>query len=142
MDPVAVGAVLLAIVSGAAGEASSRAWDGLRRLVRRPAEDHSGRVEPAATVQGGVAELVALEQVPSNDRAVVLAQALLARAGADSAFRNGLETWWTQVSEVQTGRGDVTSTITGGTQYGPVVQGRDFSGLTFHTSSIPRSSEE
>lgn len=27
--------------------------------------------------------------------------------------------------------GDVTSTIRGGTQYGPVVQGRDFTDLTF-----------
>lgn len=31
----------------------------------------------------------------------------------------------------QVSGGDVTSTIIGGTQYGPVLQGRDFTGLTF-----------
>ncbi|GCD99328.1 hypothetical protein EHYA_07043 [Embleya hyalina] len=31
----------------------------------------------------------------------------------------------------------VTNTITGGTQHGPVLQGRDFSDLTFHTQPPP-----
>ncbi|WP_321170676.1 hypothetical protein [Embleya scabrispora] len=33
----------------------------------------------------------------------------------------------------------VTNTITGGTQHGPVLQGRDFSGVTFHTQPPPPS---
>jgi hypothetical protein len=33
--------------------------------------------------------------------------------------------------------GDVTSTISGGTQYGPVVQGRDFTDLTFGSPAPP-----
>ena len=30
---------------------------------------------------------------------------------------------------------DVTSTVSGGVQYGPVLQGRDFTGLSFGTAS-------
>ena len=33
--------------------------------------------------------------------------------------------------------GDVTNTISGGTQYGPVLQGRDFTGLTFGSPAPP-----
>jgi hypothetical protein len=36
VDPVTLGAVLLAIVSGAAGEAGSRLWDKVSTLVRAP----------------------------------------------------------------------------------------------------------
>ena len=141
MDPVTVGAVVLAIVSGAAGAASGRLWDGLRRLVRRSPEGQPAGMDPPTMVPGGIAEFVALEQAPGNDRAVALAEALLARAGADTAFRQELETWWTQASQLRTGRGDVTSTITGGTQYGPVLQGRDFTGLTFQASPMPQPPE-
>ena len=32
---------------------------------------------------------------------------------------------------VRAAEGNVTNTISGGTQYGPVLQGRDFSNITF-----------
>jgi hypothetical protein len=100
MDPVTVGAVVLAIVSGVASEAADRLWDGLRRLVRRSPEGQPGGMDPAATLPDGIAELVALEQAPTNVRAVALAETLVARAGADTAFRQELETWLAQASFV------------------------------------------
>jgi hypothetical protein len=54
----------------------------------------------------------------------------MARADADSGFRDSLQAWWQQASQIHIG-GDVTNTVSGGTQYGPVLQGRDYSGLTF-----------
>ena len=36
--------------------------------------------------------------------------------------------------------GNVTNTISGGTQHGPVLQGRDFTGLTFGSSPAPPAS--
>jgi hypothetical protein len=83
-----------------------------------------------------------LEQAPANeDQAVALAEVLLMRAEADIAFRRDLEAWWAQTSQIRTGPGSVTSTITGGSQYGPVLQGRDFTGLTFNVGSSPERSE-
>jgi len=35
------------------------------------------------------------------------------------------------------GGGYTRSTIGGGTQYGPVLQGRDFTGLTFDSPAVP-----
>jgi hypothetical protein len=88
-------------------------------------------------VPDGAAELAALEQAPSDSRrAVALAEVLAARAGADREFRRALEGWWDQASQLWAG-GTVSSTISGGTQHGPVLQGRDFSGLTFGTSAVP-----
>ncbi len=86
---------------------------------------------------GGAAELAALEQAPGDERrAVALAQVLLARAGADAGFGQALAAWWQQASQVQVS-GDVTNTISGGIQHGPVLQGRDFTGLTFGTPAAP-----
>ena len=79
----------------------------------------------------GEAELAALEQAPADERrAVALAEVLVARAGADSEFGDALAAWWEQASRIQIG-GDVTNTVSGGTFHGPVLQGRDFTGLTF-----------
>jgi hypothetical protein len=94
-------------------------------------------------VASGEGELVALEQAPADERkAVALGEALLARAGADAAFQRELETWWAEASQTYPDHGNVTSTITGGTQYGPVLQGRDFTNLTFHTSQAPQPPED
>lgn len=38
-----------------------------------------------------------------------------------------------------TAAAEVHNTISGGTQHGPVIQGRDISGLTFHSVAPPRS---
>ena len=77
---------------------------------------------------------VALEQAPADERrALALAEVLVARAAADAGFGEALQAWWEQASLIRIG-GDVANTISGGTQYGPVLQGRDFSGLTFNTA--------
>jgi hypothetical protein len=132
MDPVTIGAVVLAIVSGAAGAASGKLWDGLTVLVRRPFRGHAGA---ATVVPSGAVELAAVEQAPGNQAyAVALGEALLARADADATFRRDLESWWAEASQVHADPSSVTNTIRGGTQYGPVLQGRDFTGLTFNSS--------
>ena len=82
----------------------------------------------------GSGELSALQQAPADERlAVALAEVLVARANVDAEFRNALESWWEQASQVRISGGDVANTITGGTQYGPVLQGLAFTGVTFNT---------
>jgi hypothetical protein len=138
VDPVTVGAVLLAIVSGAAGEAGSRLWAGVSALVRRPFR-HRGPDDSAISLRSGDAELKALEEAPSDQaRARALAEVLVARGDADADFGRGLQEWWAQASQVRTGEGNVTNTISGGTQNGPVLQGRDFNGpITFGSAPPP-----
>ncbi len=132
MNPVTVGAVLLAIASGAAGEAGSKLWDAIATLARRPFGNRTKRT--AESIASGAAELAALEAAPHDgERAVALAQALLARSDADSAFRQELEAWWAQTKLLSAGAGSVTNTITGGVHHGPVLQGRDFTNVSFGT---------
>ena len=145
MDPVTIGAVLLAIAGGAGGELGGRLWDGVSALVRRPFRHGQAAATSGAAVavppQSGEAELAALERSPADKgRAEALAQVLLARADADGDFMRGLEGWWEQAAPIRTGEGNVTNTISGGTQYGPVLQGRDFTGpLTFGAITAPPS---
>jgi hypothetical protein len=96
--------------------------------VSRPFR-HAGT---APSTTSGVHELAALEGAPGEERqAVALAEVLIARAGSDDEFRQALENWWEQASRLPAHGGNVANTISGGTQNGPVLQGRDFSGLTF-----------
>jgi hypothetical protein len=138
MDPVTVGAVLLAIVSGAGEGLGARLWEGVVSLVRRPFRRKAAggdAAAAAAVLPSGEAELAALEQAPGDQRkAVALAEALLARSGADEEFGRALEGWWQQAEPVRASLGNVTNVISGGTQHGPVLQGRDFSGITFGAS--------
>jgi hypothetical protein len=128
MDPVTMGAVLLAIVTGVAEDVGSKLWGSITTLVRRPFTHPQGN-GTVELVGSGAAELAALERSPHDEqRALALARALLARAGADDAFRQELEAWWAQAESLRTGDGGVTNTISGGTQHGPVFQGRDFTG--------------
>lgn len=135
MDPVTIGAVLQAVVSGAGSELGSKLGDGLVSLVRRPFHRKGAASGDAATVvPAGEVELAALQQAPGDERrAVALAEALLARSGADDEFRRALESWWQQAGPIRAvlNIGNVTNTISGGSQQGPVVQGRDFSNITF-----------
>jgi hypothetical protein len=109
---------------GGAGGDRGRGWRF--RRARAVAED-------TAALPSGSAELVALEQAPGDEqRAIALAEVLVARADADSEFGEALQAWWAQASQLSIG-GDVTNTISGGTFHGPVLQGRDFTGLTFTT---------
>jgi hypothetical protein len=77
-------------------------------------------------VSTGEAELTALAQSPADERrAAALAKILDARAAADSDFAAALASWWELASRVNVS-GNVTNTISGGTQHGPVLQGRFF----------------
>jgi hypothetical protein len=136
MDPVTIGAVLVAIAGGAGGALGAHVWAAVSALVRRPFR-HAHTGEAAAALPSGEAELAALEQAPADQgRAVALARVLVTRAEADSGFREALEGWWAQASQIQVG-GNVTNTVSGGTFHGPVLQGRDFSGLTFGSTAPP-----
>jgi hypothetical protein len=143
MDPVTIGTVLLAIVSGAGGQLGTQLWEGMVSLVRRPFHHKpatSGDAARATVLPTGKAELEALRQAPGDQRrAVTLAEALLARSGADDEFRRALEGWWALAEPIRASLniGNVTNTISGGTQYGPVVQGRDFSNISFGASAAP-----
>ena len=81
----------------------------------------------------GEAELAALQQAPGDQqKAVALAEVLLARAQADAEFGQALrELVGRRPSRSGRASANVTNTISGGTQHGPVLQGRDFSNLTF-----------
>jgi hypothetical protein len=116
-----------------------QAWAGLSALVRRPFRHPAAAADVAGTtaVSSGVGELVALEQVPSDPtRGQLLSTALAVRAALDADFRTGLQQWHESAKLVRTGDGDVHNSVSGGHQYN-VVQGRDFSGLTFTSNAAP-----
>jgi hypothetical protein len=132
MDPITLGAVLLAVVTGVSEALGSQLWAGVTSLIRRPLRRKTTPGGNAAPVPSGEAELAALQQAPGDQqKAVALAEVLLARADADDGFRQALVSWWGQAEPVRASIGTVTNTISGGTQYGPVLQGRDFSNITF-----------
>jgi hypothetical protein len=142
MDPVTIGAVLLAIVSGAGGQLGTQLWEGVVSLVRRPFHSKAtARGDPtAAVVPTGEAELAALRQAPGDQqKAVALAETLLAKSSSDDEFRRALESWWQQAEPICVSIGNVTNTISGGTQHGPVLQGRDFSNITLGAAPDPPS---
>ncbi|MCX5610233.1 hypothetical protein OHB39_22045 [Streptomyces sp. NBC_00047] len=130
MDPISVG--LLLALAGGAGDALGRdAWSGLRALVRRPFRHGSGAVDAP---QLGEAELEELERAPTDRTAAqALSTALAARADADPNDLADLQRWHEQARRVRFEEGDVRNMISGGTFYGPVVQGRDFPGASFVT---------
>ncbi|MFT2016198.1 hypothetical protein ACMA1D_10200 [Streptomyces sp. 796.1] len=128
MDPISV-EILIAMASGAAGAAGQRAWEALHTLVRRRPE--SGTSDPVPAT--GEDELAALTAAPEDaQRARALLQALHQRAADDPQFRLSLAQWTQQAQAAQTGDGDTSNTVSGGEQHGPVLQGRDFNGLTFN----------
>ncbi|MCF3136897.1 hypothetical protein [Streptomyces olivochromogenes] len=118
MEPIAV-ELLLKLAAGTAGAAGQQAWQSLRALVmRHPAEDRNE--SPAA------ADLEALAEEPdSAERARALTAALQIQAVQDPDFAQALESW-RQAAE--SGLGDVHNEISGGVT-GPVLMGRDFSGV-------------
>ena len=138
MDPITIGAVLLAIVSGAGSQLGTQLWEGVVSLVRRPFRRKAADGDAAAVVASGEAELAALQKAPGDrHKAVALAEVLLARSGADEEFHHALEGWWQQAEPIRVSIGNVTNEISGGTQQGPVLQGRDFSNVTFGASPPP-----
>lgn len=141
MDPITA-AALAALAGGLGGEAGRQAWQGLTALVRRPfgrAVARGARDEETPQVSSGEPEVAALEGDPADPvRAQALATALGVRAALDGEFRRLLGEWWQQAQAGSSG-GDVHNSINGGTQSGPVLQGRDFSDLTFDMTHMPGS---
>lgn len=135
MDPISA-AALAALAGGVGGEAGRHAWQALSALIRRPFRQ--GEADGAPVVSSGEAELTALTQDPGEtERAQRLSTALAVRAALDAEFRLALESWWRRAEPVSASQGAVTNRISGGTQHGPVVQGRDFSGLTITAHATP-----
>lgn len=137
MDPATIAAVLLAIAGGAGTELGSQLWDGLLALIRRPfrGKDQGSREDAIPAVPTGEVELAALERMPvDEERALTLAEIVLARASADSEFGKALNTWWKQTAPIRLREGTVVNTISGGNQYGPVLQGSTFTSITFTAS--------
>ena len=139
MDPITLGAVLLAVVTGLSETLGGQLWSGMVSLIRRPScHKTASNSDDEATAPSGKAELAALQQAPGDrQKAVALAEVLLARADADDGFKRALVGWWEQAEPVRAGISNVTNTINGGTQHGPVLQGRDFSNLTFGALAPP-----
>jgi tetratricopeptide (TPR) repeat protein len=143
MDPVTIGAVLVVIAGSAGGTLGSQAWAEVGALLRRPSRPAGAATAITAALPLGLAELSALEQAPADkQQAVALAEVLVARAAADAGFREALEAWWEQASQFRLGGGDVTNTISGGAQYGPVLQGGEFSDIVFNAASPAQSTQD
>ncbi|WP_405419234.1 hypothetical protein [Streptomyces erythrochromogenes] len=137
MDPVSVG-LLAALAGGVAGEVGRQTWTALGALVRRPFGRGGGQ---AAAVSSGEAELTRLAADPGDQtRAQALSTALAVRAAVDEDFRTGLAAWHEQAALVRAGDGAVTNLVSGGTQNGPVLQGKDFTNVTFNAPPPPPSS--
>jgi hypothetical protein len=140
MDQVTIGTVLAAVAGGAGGAVGSQVWSGVSALVRRPfhrAHPADGAVVPESS---GCEELAALKRSPTDEQVTMaLAGILLARADSDNEFRQEFEAWLEQASQIDVGSGNVTNTISGGTQYGPVLQGQNFTSLTFGATTLPSS---
>lgn len=121
----------MAVATGAGGELGQQLWSALRGLVRRNPPEEAAQPQPPATAE---LELASLSEAPHDmDRARALSEALTRRAEQDPTFRAHLTQWQQQAQLLRTGDGDTNNTVSGGTQHGPVVQGRDFSGITFNT---------
>jgi hypothetical protein len=139
MDPVTLAVVLIAVVTGASEALSGQLLTGLASLVWRPWHRETQTPDPAA-LPSGEAELTALQQSPRDQqKAAELAQVLLARADADADFGQALRQWWEHAEPIRASLGNVTNTVSGGTQTGPVLQGRDFTNLNFGASPAPAS---
>jgi hypothetical protein len=134
VDPVSVG-LLLSVAGGVGGAVGTEAWQGLVALVKRPFV-HSSELEAAAS---GLDELAALGQKPDDREAAArLASVLRARAEADADFRTAMQTWLVRAYAVfPASVGYVHNEISGGTQNGPVLLGRDFSGITIGATAPP-----
>ncbi|MEU6339968.1 hypothetical protein ABZ883_03340 [Streptomyces sp. NPDC046977] len=140
MDPISITvAALAAIAGGAAGEVGSQAVTKLKEMVF-----HRGR---SSSIEGRTPlaepELIRLLEDPgSNERARELREALLLRASQDEEFSHGLAAWWDQLRPTVEASGDTHNSISGGTLNGPVLQGRDFSGVNFHMGAPTSRTED
>ncbi|MGW5635988.1 hypothetical protein [Streptomyces sp. NPDC003832] len=138
MDPVSVG-LLVALAGGAGGELGRNAWASLTALVRRPFRRDGGGEEDGPATGSGEAELARLAENPDDQgTAQALSTTLAVRAALDAEFRAVLAAWQDQARRIPLDDRAVHNSVSGGVQHGPVLQGRDFSNLTF-TTTAPRS---
>ena len=127
-----MGAVLLAMATGVSEALGGQLWAGVVSLIRRPSRGKKAAGAEVSAVWSGEAELLDLQQAPGDQRkAMALAEVLLARAETDAEFEHALGQWWQQAKPIREKIGNVTNTISGGNFHGPVLQGRDFTNLTF-----------
>ncbi|MFJ9692612.1 hypothetical protein [Kitasatospora sp. NPDC101183] len=140
MEPITA-AALTALAGGAATEAGRQVWEALLALVKRPFRRGGGPdQEGPAGVSSGEVELSALETLPADPgRAQALATALGVRAALDPEFRVLLGQWWEQAQADSAGSVHNSNSVSGGTQSGPVLQGRD---ITFTMHSTARGDGE
>lgn len=138
MDPVSIG-LLAALAGGAGGELGRQAWEGLSDIVRRPFR----RTPDAGASTSGETEMAQLAQAPDDrGRARALRDALALRAASDEDFAKALEQWRQHTVDM-TGPITVNNTISGGTQHGPILQGRNFGDISFTVPpEPPRDSTE
>ncbi|PAZ13623.1 hypothetical protein CLM62_23295 [Streptomyces sp. SA15] len=121
MDAIAP-ELLMALAGGTAGAAGQQLWASLRDLVRPPTQCEEPCEEDELTVL--------VDTANTAERARELAGALMVRAQQNPAFAQALESWGREVEalgDAVTGAGEVTNTISGGTQ-NTVVQARDIRG--------------
>ncbi|MEV8451451.1 hypothetical protein AB0467_02310 [Streptomyces sp. NPDC052095] len=133
MDPITA-AGLAAMAGSLGGEAGRQAWQGLAALVRRPFRGAASADDGALQVSSGEPELSALAGDPDDPmRAQALATALGVRAALDVDFRALLDEWWQRAQDASPSV-VVNNSFSGTSHGGPVLQGKDFSGTTFHTT--------
>ena len=130
VDPISIG-LLMATASGAGGAAGQQAWQGLGALVRRPFERHSD-AEAESAAHSGLDEWAKLQRAPSDrEAAFALAVALQARAAEEAGFRAALQTWLAETQATQQPTIEtVSNVVSGGNQYGAIMQGGTFTGIT------------
>ena len=137
MNPITLGTTLLAVITGTSEALSGQLWKQIISLIHRPRQ-HETSGDNQRTVSPGEPELTALQQSPHDQqKAIALAEVLVARARGDVSFERALHAWWVRAEPFRAGVGSVTNIISGGTQYGPVVQGQKFGSLTFGVTASP-----
>ncbi|MEU3984854.1 hypothetical protein AB0F77_33130 [Streptomyces sp. NPDC026672] len=121
-----ISGLVMTVAAGAAGEVGRHLWETLVALVRRTPD------EPAAVRATAEPELTALGEAPHDpDRASALSDALLLRAQQDPAFRTALTDWCRHARSFRSDDNSTHNTVGGGSQSAPILQGRDFSNITF-----------
>lgn len=122
----AYGGAVLAKVRDDTADATVGLW---RRLLQRIFATRAGD-EP---LPEPVADVVA--DPAGEDALAALRLAVRKALAADAGLQGEVRAMLFQAGAVISG--DVTNTISGGTQHGPVLQGRDFTNLSFGVSAVP-----
>jgi hypothetical protein len=135
VDPVSA-SLLSSLAGGAGGEMGKDLWRALSDLVLRPFRSRSGESRLQDSPESGTRELTALQSAPQDvARAQALSAALTSRAGVDPEFAAALSEWTARAQMIRMD-GNVFNSVSGGSQR-IVIQGRDFTGITFNSAPDP-----